>query len=255
MSIESVLKSAVEEEKVPFVVGMTGNANGVTHQSAFGSATAARAVDADTVFRIFSMTKAVGGLAAAILVDRGKLELDTPVGDILEAWNELQVLEGFEGEKPVLRAPQTQATLRHLVTHTSGLEYEFWNTDVPRYMEVTGHPTILSGLKNSLNYPLTSDPGTRWGYGPSTDWLGQMIEAADGRRIDVFCQEEIFEPLGRQAQPSNRKGCTNGSPMSTFAVRTANSRQWNWRRRRCLKCTAWGTPFIRPQTITCVSCA
>ncbi|MET1411839.1 serine hydrolase domain-containing protein [Roseibium sp. HPY-6] len=195
MLIESVLKSAVEEEKVPFVVGMTGNSSGVTHKSAFGTATAARAVDADTVFRIFSMTKAVGGLAAAILVDRGKLKLDTPVGDVLDTWNELQVLDGFDGEEPVLRAPRTTATLRHLVTHTSGLEYEFWNSDVPRYMELTGHPTILSGLKSSLKYPLTSDPGTRWGYGPSTDWLGQMIEAADGRRIDVFCQEEIFEPL------------------------------------------------------------
>jgi len=196
MSIESVLNSAVADEKVPFVVGMTGNSEGITSSHATGNATSSMAVDADTVFRIFSMTKAVGGLAAAILVDRGKLTLDTPVGDVLSAWNDLKVLEGFDGDKPVLRAPKTRATLRHLVTHTSGLEYEFWNTDVPRYMELTGHPTILSGLKSSLNYPLTFDPGTRWGYGPSTDWLGQIVEAADGRRIDAFCHEEIFEPLG-----------------------------------------------------------
>ncbi|WP_306145655.1 serine hydrolase [Roseibium sp. MMSF_3412] len=196
MSIESVLTSAVQEEKVPFVVGMTGNSNGVTSTHAAGNATASMKVDADTVFRVFSMTKAVGGLAAAILVDRGELSLDTPVGDLMDNWNDLKVLEGFDGDTPTLRAPKTRATLRHLATHTSGLEYEFWNTDVPRYMELTGHPTILSGLKSSLHYPLTSDPGTRWGYGPSSDWLGQMVEAADGRRIDVFCQEEIFGPLG-----------------------------------------------------------
>lgn len=196
MSIENVLNSAVQEGKVPFIVGMTGNSDGITSTNAAGAATSSASVDANTVFRIFSMTKAVGGLAAAIMVDRGKLSLDTPVGDVLDTWNELKVLEGFDGETPVLRAPKTQATLRHLVTHTSGLEYEFWNTDVPRFMELTGHPTILSGLKSSLKYPLTFDPGTRWGYGPSTDWLGQMVEAADGRRIDVFCREEIFEPLG-----------------------------------------------------------
>ena len=61
---------------------------------------------------------------------------------------------------------------------------------------MTGHPTILSGLRQSLFYPLTSDPGTRWGYGIGIDWLGQVVEAVDGRSIDVFCREEIFEPLG-----------------------------------------------------------
>ena len=80
MSIESVLTRAVQEEKVPFVVGMTGNSDGVTSTHAAGNASASMKVDADTVFRVFSMTKAVGGLAAAILVDRGKLSLDTPVG-------------------------------------------------------------------------------------------------------------------------------------------------------------------------------
>ncbi len=114
MSIESVLRNAVDEEKVPFVIGMTGNSDGVTSTHASGNATASRPVDADTVFRIFSMTKAVGGLAAAILVDRGKLTLDTPVGELLDAWNGLKVLEGFDGDTPQLRAPKTRATLRHL---------------------------------------------------------------------------------------------------------------------------------------------
>ena len=134
MSIENVLSNAVQQEKVPFVIGMTGNSDGVTSTHAAGNATASMKVDADTVFRVFSMTKAVGGLAAAILVDRGKLTLDTPVGDVMDSWNDLQVLEGFDGDTPILRAPNTRATLRHLATHTSGLEYEFWNADAPKYM-------------------------------------------------------------------------------------------------------------------------
>ena len=125
-----------------------------------------------------------------------KISMDTPVGDVLPAWNDLQVLDGFDGDTPILRAPKTRATLRHLATHTSGMAYEFWNPDVPRYLELTEHPSILSGLKVSLNYPLTTDPGTRWGYGSSIDWLGQVVEAVDGRRIDAFCQDEIFAPLG-----------------------------------------------------------
>jgi CubicO group peptidase (beta-lactamase class C family) len=60
----------------------------------------------------------------------------------------------------------------------------------------TGHPTILSGLKMAMFYPMMTDPGTRWGYGPGIDWLGLMVEKIDGRRIDQFCREEIFEPLG-----------------------------------------------------------
>lgn len=194
-NLDKVLEAAVAAQDVPFVVAMTGNAAGITYSGAAGE-TAGRMADEGTVFRIFSMTKAIGSLAAMILIDRGKLSMDTPVADVLPEWNTLQVLDGWNGDEPILRAPKTVATTRHLATHTSGMEYEFWNADVPRYLQHTNHPTVLSGLKSSLMYPLTSDPGTRWGYGPSIDWLGQMVEAIDGRRIDAFCREEIFEPLG-----------------------------------------------------------
>lgn len=195
-NINSILEQAVTEGTVPFVVAMHGDADGINYAGAAGDAVNGRAAADDTVFRVFSMTKAIGSLAAMILIDRGKLSMDTPVSDVLPAWNDLKVLEKFDGDTPVMRDPKTSATIRNLATHTSGMEYEFWNGDVPKYMEKTEHPTILSGLKSSLKYPLTTDPGTRWGYGPSIDWLGQVVEAIDGRRIDVFCKEEIFEPMG-----------------------------------------------------------
>ena len=62
-------------------------------------------------------------------------------------------------------------------------------------MQATGHPSLLSGLKSSLNYPLAFDPGERWDYGIGIDWLGQVVEAIAGRRIDRFCREEILDPL------------------------------------------------------------
>lgn len=193
---ERVLAEAVEAGKLPFAVAMAGTSQGTTLSTAAGEAAEGRAAAEDTVFRIFSMSKAIGSLAALILIDRGTLSPDTPVAELLPEWNDLQVLEGWDGDTPILRPQKTVATLRHLATHTAGIEYEFWNADVAKYLATQGHPPGLSGLKAALNYPLTSDPGSRWGYGLAVDWLGRMVEAADGRRIDAFCREEIFEPLG-----------------------------------------------------------
>ena len=195
-NFDRILKDAVAAQDVPFVVAMSANADGVTYSGSSGEAAAGRPASEDTVFRIFSATKAIGSVAAMIMIDRGKLSMDTAVADILPDWNKLQVLERWDGDTPVMRAPKTTATIRHLATHRSGLEYEFWNPDVGRYLEATGHPSVLSGTKASLSYPLMYDPGDRWGYGPSIDWLGQVVEALDGRRIDQFCREEIFDPLG-----------------------------------------------------------
>ncbi|WP_146345737.1 serine hydrolase domain-containing protein [Phaeobacter marinintestinus] len=194
--LDDVLADAVTARQVPFAVAMTGTASGITYCGAAGEAAAGRLAGEDTVFRIYSMTKAIGSVAAMILIDRGLLSPDTPVGDILPAWNDLPVLDGWDGDTPVLRPQKTVATIRHLATHSSGMAYEFWNPDVLRYLEATGIPTVMSGKRAGLNYPLASDPGTQWGYGGSIDWLGQIVEAVDGRRIDAFCYDEILGPLG-----------------------------------------------------------
>lgn len=215
--LDTILAEAVASDKLPFVVAMVGNSDGTIYSGAAGDAAAGKPAAEDTVFRIFSMTKAIGALAAMILIDRGKLTPDTPVADVLPEWDALKVLDGFDGTTPRLRAPASVATIRHLATHTSGLEYEFWNADVPKYMELTGHPTILSGLKSAMNYPLCTDPGTRWGYGPGIDWLGRVVEAIDGRRIDIFCREEIFEPLDMTSAAFEQEGLEDR--MSAVSIR------------------------------------
>jgi methyl acetate hydrolase len=195
--LNRVIDEAVARQDLPFAVAMTAHADGVIWSGAAGEAAPGKAAALDTVFRIFSMTKAVGSTAAMILMDRGQLKPDTPVESVLPEFASVQLLEGFDADgKPRLRAPKVKATARHLATHTSGLTYEFWNSVMPRYMEATGAPTILSGLKVALNYPLLFEPGERWDYGIGIDWLGQMVEKIDGRRIDQFCKEEIFDPLG-----------------------------------------------------------
>ena len=194
--LQRVLDEGVAKRQVPFVVAMTGTAAGVTFSGAAGEAAPGMAAAETTVFRIYSMSKAIGALAALMLIDRGRLTPDTPVADVLPAWNDLHVIDGWDGDEPRLRKPRTVATVRHLATHTSGIEYDSWSADTLRWLKVTGNPSVVTGRKAGLMGVLTSDPGTRWGYGPSTDWLGQVVEAVDGRRIDAFCREEIFDPLG-----------------------------------------------------------
>ncbi len=187
--LDDLLARSVGGGAVPFVVAMAGKGAGITYGGAMGAG-------ADTVFRAFSLTKAIGATAAMILIERGQLSMDTRIVDILPEFGSMQVLDGFDGKVPRLRSPRAQATVRHLATHTSGLEYEFWNADIARYVGLVRHPGMLSGLRVALHYPLASDPGTRWGYGMGIDWLGLVVEAVDGRRIDQFCQQEIFDPLG-----------------------------------------------------------
>ena len=156
-----VLSRAVDRQDVPFVVGMVADANGVTYSGAFGDAAPECKASEDTIFCIFSMTKAIGSTAAMILIERGKLNPEKPVEDILPEFPAIQVLERFDGDKPILRAPRVKATVRHLATHTSGLEYEFWNAEMANFLAKTGHPSILSGLKSAMFYPMMTDPGTR----------------------------------------------------------------------------------------------
>jgi methyl acetate hydrolase len=197
--LDDVIRTAVERQDVPFAVAMVGGRDGVRWSGSAGEARPGVAAANNTIFRIYSMTKAVGSTAAMILMDRGKLDPDTPVAEILPEFAKKQVLEGFDAEgKPLMRPPRTQATVRHLATHTSGLTYEFWNAELQRYLQSTGQPSALSGLREGLDYPLMFDPGQRWEYGIGIDWLGQVVEKVDGRAIDTFCRDELFLPLGMQ---------------------------------------------------------
>ncbi len=198
-SIAKILEDHVAAGHTPGVVASVATRDGVAFEGAAGVRALGgdQAMTLDTVFRAFSMTKAVGAAAAAKCIEDGLLTLETPVEDILPAWKDVKVLKGFDGETPILEAPQTKATLRHLATHTSGLVYEFWNEAQGRYMAATEAPTILSGLAASLHsYPLAFEPGSKWDYGTGIDWLGQMVEAVSGQRIDAYCKEKVFDPLG-----------------------------------------------------------
>ena len=195
--IDALLEQAVTDRSFPGVIAVAGDRDQTLYEAAFGRARVDEDAPAatDTLIRIASMTKAIVSVAALQLIESGRLALDQPVAEILPAFDRLQVLDGFEDDTPRLRPAARQATIRQLMTHTSGVGYWFSNPDVLRYHEVTGTPDPLSGRRASLDVPLVADPGTRWEYGMSTDWLGQVIEAVSGTDLNSYCTEHIFGPL------------------------------------------------------------
>jgi methyl acetate hydrolase len=199
-AIDAVLRRAVEAGRAPGVVAVAGTDRvPVAYQGAFGVRDAAGggALAPDSVFWIASMTKAVTSTAAMQLVERGRLDLDRPAGDVLPELRSPQVLEGFDAAgAPRLRPATRPITLRHLLTHTAGFSYDVWNADVGRYMKQAGVPGIITCQDEALRLPLVFDPGERWEYGINIDWAGKMVEAASGRRLGDYFREHIFDPLG-----------------------------------------------------------
>jgi methyl acetate hydrolase len=197
--IDTLLRHAAETGEVPGVVALAATADRVLYEGAFGCRDLAQgsAVTPDTIFRIASMTKAVTSVAAMQLVEAGRLALDQPIGQVLPELAQPQVLTGFDAAgKPRLRPARRPITLRHLLTHTAGFGYEMLNSDLIRYIHRTATPSTNTGKLASLNLPLLFDPGERWEYGISIDWVGRAVEVASGTSLDVYFREHIFAPLG-----------------------------------------------------------
>ncbi len=189
--IDQLLDNAVEAGVAPGFVAVVTSPDGVLYEHANGTAPAG----VDTVFRIASMTKALTSVAAMQLVERGDLELEQPVESVIPAFGELQVLDGFDGDTPRLRPPARPVTLRHLLTHTSGLAYTFGSEELLRWERVTGHPNLLTGRRECIDVPLLFDPGERWEYGVSTDWVGQVVEHVAQQTLGEYLREHVFGPL------------------------------------------------------------
>jgi CubicO group peptidase (beta-lactamase class C family) len=191
--IDRALQAKVSAREIPGVVAMAANEQSVVYEGAFGfrdMATASR-MSTDAVFRIASMVKLLTSVAALQLVERGKLKLDEPAGQIDPALGSAQVLAGFDAKGvPQLRPAQQPITLRHLLTHTSGFSYLLWDPNVVRYLRVARHDPALPRM------PLMFEPGSRWAYGGGLDRVGRMVEIAGGQSLDRYFGDHITGPLG-----------------------------------------------------------
>jgi len=197
--IDTILSQAVGAKSVPGVVAVAATERGVVYEGAFGQREVGKPapMTLDTVVWIASMTKAITATAAMQLVERGKLSLERPASEVVPEIGAARVLEGFDtAGKPRLRAPKRPITLRHLLTHTAGFSYEIWNTSIAQFQQVTGTPGITTCTNAALGTPLVFDPGDKWEYGINIDWVGKMVEAMSGQKLDRYFQDNIFGPLG-----------------------------------------------------------
>ncbi|MBY5935115.1 beta-lactamase family protein [Tateyamaria omphalii] len=194
----SVLSRVVKgSERVPGVVAMVTDRNENIFSGAMGDrSVGGDPITEDTIFAIFSTTKAVAGTAALQCVEEGLLDLDAPAKTYAPAIGELQVLEGFGADgQPKLRPPKTDVTTRQLLLHTAGLAYEFFNERYKKLSDDHGQVPVTTCTMDAIKTPLLFDPGERWEYGTNIDWVGQVVEGIRGKRLGQVMRERIFDPL------------------------------------------------------------
>ncbi len=185
-------------QRVPGVVAMVTDRDRTIYGGAAGERRrGGAAMTEDTVFAIFSTTKAITGTTALQCVEEGLLDLDAPAKAYAPAIGRLQVLEGFDADgAPRLRAPKSDVTTRQLMLHVGGFGYDFFNDSYRRMAEEHGQPSVVTCSRASIETPLLFDPGEKWEYGANIDWVGQVVEGIRGKRLGAVMRERVFDPLG-----------------------------------------------------------
>jgi methyl acetate hydrolase len=186
--IDETLRTGIARRKIPAAVGMVASGERILYSGAFGTRdTSGVPVAPDSIFNVASMTKAITTVAALQLVEQGKVKLEEPASRILPQLGKVEVLAGFDAEgKPKMRPVKIPVTLKHLLTHTSGICYDLWDADMFRY---TSH-TKVGDVP-----PLMFEPGARWQYGMGIDWAGRVVEAVSGMNLEEYFQAKILRPL------------------------------------------------------------
>lgn len=180
-----------------------------------------RRSDADSLYRLYSMTKPITGMAVMILIDEGRLKLDQPLAEILPKFADVKVQRVYDGPVSAdnLEPLARPITIRHLLTHTGGLGYSIVQqgpvkalmeergvisgqiSRIPMEGFVRGKPVESLALfaDRLAEVPLVYQPGTRWSYSCGLDLLGRVVELASGETFDQFLKDNIFDPCGMES--------------------------------------------------------
>ena len=158
-------------------------------------------MERDTICRAYSMSKIITCVGTLILVEDGRLKLDDPVAKYLPEFKELKVWTGGTADAPQLEPLKGPVTIKHLMTHTSGLYYDFSaaNPDLAklwRDADLWSGPNLTNFITKLAQLPLQHQPGDAWTYGLGQDVQGAVIERITGKTFGVFLDERIFRPLG-----------------------------------------------------------
>jgi len=201
--LDETLRGLVEGRSTPGIVVLILHDGRPVYSRSVGvrEVGSAALIGENDMFRLASMTKAVTSVAAMILIEQGKINLDDPVSRFLPEFANLRVRGPNGTEEPASRPP----TIRELLTHTAGLSYNFINN--PRLADAYREARVTDGLDQSgittaeamqrlAFVPLGYQPGTSWEYSLATDVLGAVIEKVTGANLEAFVSERIAKPLG-----------------------------------------------------------
>ena len=215
-TIKAQFDSYVSSGKLPGLLATVGR--GAATADVISAGTIAQGnktpVDINSLWRVYSMTKPVTGMAAMILIGEGKMKLDQPIADFLPEFANMTVLTDPDNSLAAVPA-KNQITVRHLLTHTAGLGYGiitkgpllklyneqginpavFSRFPIPGQPVPAPTPDLKTFAERVAKLPLIAEPGTKWSYSIALDLMGRVIEVASGMDFGQFLKTRIFEPL------------------------------------------------------------
>ena len=208
--ISRSIQQSIEENRIAGAVSLVARRGKIAYSKAFGMANREdkKPMQTDHIFRICSMTKPITSVAVMMLYEEGRFLLNEPVANFIPEFKEIKVLDPpYTQDKTSPHGNLVEAkrpiTIRHLLTHTSGLTYH-WNARLGKqYREAgMGHGvlhqegTIGDAVKRLAKLPLLFHPGDAWEYSVADDVLGHLVEVVSGMPLDKFLHERLFKPLG-----------------------------------------------------------
>ncbi len=200
--IAPAMNKLLDEGKFAGISVTVARRGAVAYRQEFGFADLAtkKPLRPDAIYRIYSMSKPVTGVAVMILLEEGRFRLDDPVSLYLPSFKGLRVLDAEQGADDGTVEAAREVTIRDLLRHTSGLVYGGAPTTplgrIYQARSLFDPATTLAQMAEKIgSIPLAFQPGSRWEYGISMDVLGRLIEVVSGQPLDAFLEERIFRPL------------------------------------------------------------
>jgi CubicO group peptidase (beta-lactamase class C family) len=209
-NVTRLVQGYVDGGKIPGAISLVARRGRVVHFETYGKADAEtdKPMTADTIFRIYSMTKPIASVALMTLYEEGRFQLDDPASKFIPEFKGLKVFAGGTADNYRTRDPAREMSVRDLLMHTSGLvgggiiaDPTMVVSELYGRAELRGSAsggTLADMVKKVGQLPLQVDPGSRWIYGISTDLVGYLCEVLSGVPFDRFLEERIFRPLGME---------------------------------------------------------
>ncbi|MFQ5814181.1 MAG: serine hydrolase domain-containing protein [Anaerolineae bacterium] len=199
------MQGYVDQNKLPGLIAVVARCGKVVYLERFGmmDLEAASPMQFDTIFRIYSMTKPITSVALMTLYEEGRFQLYDPVSKFIPEFANVEAFAGTTEEGFEVIELEREITIRHLLTHTAGLTYDFFDdSPVDAMYRDAGldqpDGTLEEVVHKLVKLPLVHQPGTAWRYSMATDVLGYLIEVISGVPLDTFFEQKIFKPLGME---------------------------------------------------------